>query len=557
MKDLEQLVGEADFIKARLLVRDLKAEFGTRIGVDDIEGLRFHCLAAEVLDHDGNYEEASRLAHKVGGQCVEMLKALTERPEPEDRSLWKQRAWAVLQSGFAHYRRGELKDALDRFRLIEKKIELLRAIEYPCWGLRARLAYAIGLVHRQRHEYFEAKQAFGAAVDLVYRRIAASRKSHQFYEWSAARALALGLGWIHYTEGSLSTAKALVNAARSLLPVKKPELIASYIEVLYACIAMSAESTDAAIVEEAIRQLTQAHGFFAKSGHKAYQARAANELALAFLRQAGNVVGRREELLAAAERSARQVEDFGKAQSQIRWQSNASVALSRLARARGQWPEAVACARRALDLAEANHIRFCEIDARIALGEALLGPVDDARGNPAEAAVVFGQALKQSRGRNSKDQSVIHLHLALCHLQMRQLGPAIWHFEQGQSEGRQNENAFVRRLNDKVSDRLSSERAAFVVPFDMDDPQARLISFQGWLTTWALARATQDGVDARNKVGRAAALLGIGVATFQRWRANAGLPPSDYRRTRRPRSEESGGSVHRSPFPLGSMEDLA
>ena len=270
----------------------------------------------------------------------------------------------------------------------------------------------------------------------------------------------------NYTEGSLSTAKSLVQSARSLLAGKGEDFIASYVNVIYACISMSAHSADAGVVSEAIDVLLGAHAFFAAHKHSAYQARAANELALAYLRQAKNTPALAGPLLQDAEKYAREVDAFGADPAQARWRCNAAVVLSRIARAQGFWPEAERTARTALDLSLSKHIRFCEIDARIALGEALLGQA----ANPAAlkgAVDVFEEALAKSRGENSKVQSLLHLHLARCNLRMRRLGLAVWHFERAKDAGKENENAFVRDLESEVSRELSGARADFLVTFDL------------------------------------------------------------------------------------------
>jgi hypothetical protein len=171
-------------------------------------------------------------------------------------------------------------------------------------------------------------------VDLSFRRAAANRKGRAFYELSAARALALGLGWIHYTEGSLSTARSLVQAAQSLLTGKNEGFIREYVNVIHECISMSARSTESEVVRESIDVLIRARSFFVDHKHSAYQARTSNELALAYLRQAQNIPEKKVDLLHEAERHAREVESFGKPISQVRWRCNASIVLSRIARER-------------------------------------------------------------------------------------------------------------------------------------------------------------------------------------------------------------------------------
>jgi hypothetical protein len=118
LKSLKKFVEEADFINALPLVRGLKPNLITLDETLDVEALRFYCLAAEVLDHAGD-PDAGILTRKVGLSSASRLKELVEAPPPENRPLWKQRAWAVLQLGFAFfYRKGKLAEAQNLFALV-------------------------------------------------------------------------------------------------------------------------------------------------------------------------------------------------------------------------------------------------------------------------------------------------------------------------------------------------------------------------------------------------------------------------------------------------------
>lgn len=76
---------------------------------------------------------------------------------------------------------------------------------------------------------------------------------------------------------------------------------------------------------------------------------------------------------------------------------------------------------------------------------------------------------------------------------------------------------------------LCSGEFDFVIPAQESalDIGAELDRFHGWFTDWAIAKAEAEG--AKNLVERAAGLLKISVATFHRWRNDAGLQPVDHR----------------------------
>jgi hypothetical protein len=85
--ELQRLVREAELVEAYNHVRKIQAQWTHRVGSDDVEGLRFHCLAAEVLDHAGKYKEAGILIRRVGMRCKESLDGLAAAPGAADRSL--------------------------------------------------------------------------------------------------------------------------------------------------------------------------------------------------------------------------------------------------------------------------------------------------------------------------------------------------------------------------------------------------------------------------------------------------------------------------------------
>lgn len=231
---LQDEVSKANFVNALSLVKADYQRWIVRDDIYDLDLLRYRCLAAEVFDHAGQYALARRVIRPIGLKSQVAL-AETKHIPQTDRSLWKQRAWAALQLGFAdYYRRQEdtktaLKDALSLFQLAENTFQQVQSDAYPCLGSQSRIKYMIGLVHRQRHEYLEAKKYFAEAIDLASRRLERSEKSRPFYEFAIARSLALGLGWVHYTEGSLSTARPLIISARGLLANKNELFLSEYI----------------------------------------------------------------------------------------------------------------------------------------------------------------------------------------------------------------------------------------------------------------------------------------------------------------------------------------
>lgn len=109
----------------------------------------------------------------------------------------------------------------------------------------ARVNYLLGRIYRQRAgDYEKAKRFFTASVEYSYQALESrtkglKRDSDRYKQEQAlaayriAKNLALGLGWIYYTQGLLHQALPVILTARALLLPTKDELNKAYVELLY------------------------------------------------------------------------------------------------------------------------------------------------------------------------------------------------------------------------------------------------------------------------------------------------------------------------------------
>jgi tetratricopeptide (TPR) repeat protein len=267
-----------------------------------------------------------------------------------------------------------------------------------------------------------------------------------------ALCLALGLGWISYTQGLLRHALPFVLTAQTLLCATNDWINKAYVELLYGSIQRSMAGYDVAKLAEAIQILLRPYGIFER--HLPYRSRAAWELALASLYSSKYLEA--ENYLEEVRRIAEDAEDE-------RWQCNAMILESRIHRRKRDPLKAANVASDALRKAHDAGQVLCEIDALITRGEARLdlGDYRDARSD-------FTDALKQGNS-NAQTQAVCHLHLADTALKENNIRLAEEHYSEWQKVEHYVENAIVQALAENVGSAIAQQRSDFVIPWTSDD----------------------------------------------------------------------------------------
>jgi hypothetical protein len=456
-------------------------------------------MAAELFDYAGQYVDANEVLGKSGlGSAAVLAEALyasgrRKSVQVVGRHTCKQHSLLAVQWGFTFYRRHEYGKAKEIWHLARRFVEeRLKADDYPCHGTLSRVFYGLGLVHRQLHEYIEARRMFRESVDHArqdaeWHKSADGGKGKALLEYRIAKCLGLGLGWVCYTDGSFDLARRLVNLARMLLVAKKAAMIKAYVDVVQAEIEMSEYGDQLPYLAQAIARLKKAYYVF--TCHPAYRARTAHQLALASLRLSTLCPKPdKGQHLSEAKSYIEEVKKYGEGHRDRRWLANALIAESRLCRVLQKYEAAQRIAGLVLDQSEDD--RFARIDALIELGQALIGSARE-RKDYAEAAKDYILALGYVEKavtescENPKIHAVCNLHLARCYLGLHLRSAAVNHVEKWRALSPRVKNAFVRRLGKEVGDEL----ARYKPTLDVEWPTAPsktpdVAKEEGWVRGW-------------------------------------------------------------------------
>ena len=533
LKKLQAELAKVDFGKAldELKQHNLAILLGTN--VNQKTSLQIKCLAAEIYDYFGQYDEARKMIEPDGLKCRKNLDELVRNRDlregqgelfQENRTLFKQWVIAVLQYGYVYYRNYKYAEALEQWEACQDALTK-RIVDsaYPCHGTQARVFYAIGLAHRQigYRNYGKAKRSFADAVDYAWFDVEDGLKDGTdiaLSEYRIAKSLGLGLGWVAYAEGELHLAQPLIVAARTLLANKPERLIKGYVDVIHACVEMSAHSDDPAKLDTALESLDECYRLFQEMGHEEYRGRTAYELSRGHLKRAISGSDGTTDF-EESRRLAIEVEGSAKQRDYARWRCNALIILSRIYRHQGRFDEALDAAKEALEHGKAND--FTKVDALIALGEArfALGQKNDSSEDYVLAMQDFKNAL--DLGRNiPKIVMVCRLHLARTCARMGNFHDAFQHFANWKAI-QTIENSFIRALGAEVEKEISTLQRDFLIPFATErlNPKADERRLHGFYYTWAMAR-----IQPNETYKHAAALLHISPATLNKWRDEAGFP---------------------------------
>lgn len=486
-----------------------------------LDRLRTACMIADVLDYGGRYGKAKEIIQNHGAEAERRLSTM-DPADLTDPIYIKQECWALLMWGMCSYRTAgdEFADALKRFHLARKVLEILTRNGIPCVGTLSRTWYCIGLVYRQKKDYSEAKASFVRSLELGGIGVKArkdTKSSTASFDYNMARCLGLGLGWIAYDEALLDDAKGSLVMARRALIGNKVTFIRAYIEVIHACVLLSAHSDDLARIDEAIGILRGAYEvLMPKTGpeHPPYALRAAVELALAYLRRSRVVPACDDDNdLREAERILKSVTVLTAVNPDRRTYCAALVAESRVNRERGQKQDALEAAKKAAKLS--SGMKFSHIDALICLGEAWyeLGEYE-------KAADSFNDALDLGRS-SRKIVAVCHLHLTRTCIRCQQPAKALEHFTEWKTIEPGLQNSFITALADRIFREGIQSTQEFHIQGDVVDLNAKrhVARLHNWLILKALSRTNDDW-------GRAAVLLDTTTPTMRNWKKGNAEPES-------------------------------
>jgi tetratricopeptide (TPR) repeat protein len=507
----------------------------------DADVLRIKCIAFEILDYLGRHDEALKAIIAESAMCRRRL-SQWDREVPlvpgqkmsgEDHKLLKQQIWLVMHWALSDYRKHSYVVAEERLNLCRRVVR--KYIEPHGAATRARLAYYLGLVYRQTYRYQPARIEFGQSIAHMWSWLEGHQDQRsELARFHVAKALSLGISYVHYLEGAHHLARPLLVTAKLLLGNSEKEgLIGHYINVVYASVQRAAMADSRRELLKAIKIFKRAHEFFTRKQHLSYKVKAAFELSLAYLRYAQFHGARSTDGLATAARYAKEVAEYP--YTDVEWQCRANILFSRIHRAAGKFRLAFSYADKTIKAAgvkksgdkSAMSVRvppLIKVDASIAYAEVLI------ERSPTEQGFSESDLTKQYRaaawyletalnvGRNNPlINAVANLHLARVFILRGDANQANRHYNSALESMRKIENAFAEKLARSVGQKLEGIAGDFSVLASRDriDHLAEEKKLRGWLTDWARIRC--QGNDSS-----AATLLGISKPVFYKWREEAG-----------------------------------
>lgn len=466
---------------------------------DELRYLKSQCIMAEAYDYIGDSELAKKAAYE-GQEILDQLKKLNANDQI-DRKIVRERIRLCLD--YAHvlfYRTYKYDEALDtviwcRDFVIQR---LQNQKDFPCFGTLAKAEHNLGRIYMRTNEYEEAEVCFARSIRHYRSRAERMRdelredrrrleEELSFSDHKSGICLGLGLGWTNFLRGRLKTAlNSNVEPARSLLGRTKDAIHTAYLDLLQGSVERAlAGRRKKGELQEAVRIINRAYDVFEKYEHGAYMARAAFELSLAYYHSGD---------LDEAEAWAAKVEAASEKIRDPRWRCQTSIVRSRIARTLGNHEKAEEIASVALDSAKETNQVLCQIEARIALGEArtLLGRIDDARTD-------FKEALKlnaspgsdgEKKQANPKIEAVCELHLARCDTRERKVRPAEMHFARWRELRGQIEHEIIHEMALEVEEGIQDLKKDFSIPEHTDNLTyfTRKRELQQWLVERAVSR---------------------------------------------------------------------
>jgi hypothetical protein len=451
-----------------------------------VDALRGLYVAAEVFDYFGDYPRAAELLSAAGRVGVEAFPTSPREAWKADDERLKREIWVAIAQATVLYRLERYSDARVIF---DRCNDLLGAPSAPLLlGTRARLSHSQGQVWRQLHKYAEARKAFGDATH--YARLRFKHKT-DFAEqqalddppfgrnppplvfddqrllchWTIGKCLALGLGWIDYTVGQLSSASVLLSAGYALLRATGDVVHRAYATLLIGAVARARAGDDKVRLKEAIDILRDGSNVLRE--HPRFTLRASYELALAYYRVPEYRRDAEKEIRFLKERFA-----SSPTTRSARWLSSVLVIESRMMRllnkhatARKLAEDAVKLAAQAND-ADAQHGDILA-EAQITLGEAMLdqasalGAGTEATGLRQQAIDRFSRAAAMGRD-NAKIAAICQLHLARAHGHLGDLRDAQTARETADASLRLVEHGFAHSLAESVDRDLRLRRTFFI-----------------------------------------------------------------------------------------------
>jgi tetratricopeptide (TPR) repeat protein len=471
---------------AKRLNKILRANTNSDETRSTAEYLKMRCMISEYLDYFGRFEEAKEFlsdGQKVLDKVRRRKKSAVYIKTLKGLKLAREEIRFCLEYAQTFYRGHHYRKAkeilTDCLNVVTNHIA--DEDNFPCYGTRARTMYYLGRVHRQENDYDLAESCFIEAIHFHHQRATRKLKGYRsksstsaknneqaireeldFARHKSALCLALGLGWVSYTRGALKRAKSYIMPARVLLLSTNDIINTAYLQLIQGAIERSLAGRDHKKLIRATDLLRKSCDTFEQVGHKAYLARAALELSLAYL-YSGDT--------AAADQERKRVEDISSERDDRRWCCNSWILESRIRRAEGNLQAAEELASKASVQADKNKQFLCKIDALIARAEAriLIKRFAGAQADLQEALKTNAGEYPDGQRRtaettNEKIEAVCNLLLAKTFILQNDSHQATAPLRRWYELREHVEHVSVRELAEEVEKSFERLRTPFVIP---------------------------------------------------------------------------------------------
>jgi tetratricopeptide (TPR) repeat protein len=518
---------DARFEKAQAISKPLKWKAViARALAESPEDMTAVSMSVELLDYFGQTPLARKRLEELAPRAESRLREFVDRKgeplSPAERSIVKRWVWILLQSASLDYRDMVLDRAEPLCQLCLTAINKLRVLpSYACFGTLSRIHYVMGLIHRERFNYPDAKSSFQRSLGLAWESLREKQgagKEFRQSRWTdvtIARASGLGLGYVYHMDGQPDLAIPVLLSAKTMLARAGDTLLSNYVDLVYLDARRSAYGGDALPIDDAIEGLERCYKVFESRKHRLYCARAAYSLALAYSERARpdetkelTKQGWRD--LERASELAMLLSSYAPADGAAdrRHMLYARLCMSRIHRKAGRLPLAVETATAAIeDGGRAyNHIYAGLLIAR-AEAYLRLKQQDD-------AITDLNEALAQSK-HSLRARAVCLLRLTEIHANLGHRTKAIGYFHDWKQISPHVSNVHLRSLEKAARAALNADTADFRLEMSAKsiDCKHEMKRLKWWLFTWA----TRDGAPVAEVMKR----LDISDTSVANWKRKA------------------------------------
>ncbi|HEY0371795.1 MAG TPA: hypothetical protein VGD79_07320 [Thermoanaerobaculia bacterium] len=370
------LIRVGDHTAARKILEPLRAGIPTIYentltpSQEDVLRLRVATLLAEIGDHYGDDELSAGVLlplRRIIDELWEVnVKSLTQFSGDDVAArFFRQKLYYAWQLSVLEYRRTKIEESA---QLLQMTLQLAKRLQPRPESLLAHLYFGSGKLALRDLAYNKATLMFRQSILSASSALALARQykgdavaiDERAAQYSIAKAIALGMGHCLREKGRVEEAHTVVVAGQLLLGLGSDRELANRAAVLLASVERGAAGEqDRDYLEMALKHLDECSAFKERPADAGYQWRYEHAL----------VQMQRKNLNKAEEEIRALITDVENKNQ--RWYADALGALSRILRRRRQHGDAVAAARKAVEVSANNHVYDVERRTRTMLIAAL------------------------------------------------------------------------------------------------------------------------------------------------------------------------------------------